>query len=146
MKRLYIYLIVLLCSGAHLQAQNITFEYDDSGNCIKKYKTIVLQNTQRNIVPVDTIQTSPEKGTLGKYDVFIYPNPTEGFLKVELVGDFGNTLNVQVTVMDINGRSINQLTCANYLFWVDMSSYVSGNYLLKLCIGQACETWKIIKQ
>lgn len=146
MKRLYIYLILLLCSGTYLQAQDYAFDYDNSGNCIKKYKTIVLQNIQRNVVPVDTAQTPPEKGVLGNYDVFIYPNPTEGALKVELVGDFGNTLDVQVTVMDINGRLLNRLTSTDYLFLVDMSSYVSGNYLLKLCVGQACETWKIIKR
>lgn len=146
MKRLYIYLILLLCSGTYLRAQNITFEYDGSGNCTKKYKTIVLQNIQRNVVPVDTVQTPPEQGILGDYDVFIYPNPTEGALKVELVGDFGNTLNVQVTVMDINGRLINRFTCTDYQFLVDMSSYVSGNYLLKLCVGEASETWKIIKR
>ena len=78
----------MLTIGSKGLAQSISFEYDKSGNCKLKYKTVVLARAQSNHkneqVTNTTDSTHNEVSAFGERKVIIYPNPTKGFLRIEL--------------------------------------------------------------
>lgn len=60
----------------------------------------------------------------------IYPNPTEGFLQVELEDSAA-----QIEVLDINGQLLYTNTAIANQHTIDLSTFLSGVYLLKITVG-----------
>ena len=84
--------VFLLLTPILLVGQNtIKYSYDAAGN--RTERTIILA-TKSAIVQSDTIFTDQ----LAERDIKIYPNPTDGFLKVEI----GNTEGIKNCTITIN--------------------------------------------
>lgn len=139
----FILSFLLVCSPG--QAQSIQFEYDEAGNCIEKYKTVVLPSrTAKSNKDNDSIE-KPEIGKISEREVVIYPNPTKGILKIEIKGVAPDT-PIQYLLMDVNGKMLARKGSGDMSFEFDMTSLSTGIYFLQVIIDEKWEKWKIIKE
>ncbi len=74
-------------------------------------------------------------------DLFsVYPNPVQDILNIKSASNVDN-----VTVYDILGKVVLQEQPAKVSPSIDMSGLTSGAYLVKVTIGNASKTVKILK-
>jgi len=154
-----IFIFILLCGS--LKAQ-INFSYDAAGNCILKYKTVVIQsapqistnndeeNEETDSAAVDNSENinllpAAVEDIVGDIEIIIYPNPTKGVLIVKLLNIKTQT-PVHYTLMHTNGKHIVSGKSADNPFTLDLSGFSTGVYLLRLTIDEKSEIYKIIKQ
>ena len=83
--------------------------------------------------------------SLSSARINIYPNPTEGDLKIDIEGvlDFESS---GLTIYNMSGKVLyktNELSESNEL---DITDYADGTYLLVIRIKEESTTWKIIKK
>lgn len=72
--------------------------------------------------------------------VFIYPNPVEDFAVITVSNNY---INTPAIITDMNGKILKSFQILNATFSVDIATFPSGIYFLKLKEGKA---EKIIKQ
>ncbi|MDR0828969.1 MAG: T9SS type A sorting domain-containing protein [Prevotellaceae bacterium] len=154
MKKL-ILLSLLFCAFQTAQSQ-IQFEYDNAGNCVLKYKTVVMsaprapsQSQAEEETETETPENAPENQQLedkiGDIKITLFPNPTKGLLQLEFENKSAET-PVNYTLTDINGKLITSGTSNNNPLNLNLSSYAAGAYLLRISIADKKEIYKIIKQ
>ena len=146
MRKAILFILFPLCllSFNQIKAQNINFDYDEAGNCIVKYKTVVLpSNVKGN--KNDTTKTVPQSEIISDREVIIYPNPTKGALKVEIRGKSPER-PIQYVLTDLSGKSLRQIQSQEIYYVFDMTSFPSGIYLLRVMIDEKWSIWKIIKE
>lgn len=148
MKRLLI--IVLICTGLSQFpdsfCQTVTYTYDDVGNMIV-----------RGVISLKSAQT--DKGSLNAQEddefidktftdkvVRIYPNPTRGFLEIEIPYNQDELPIIKITVTDLSGRVIIDKMAEQGRTSIDLSNSPNGVYLLTLKKGTVVSVWKVIKQ
>ena len=74
-------------------------------------------------------------------DVFsIYPNPVNDMLNISSKTEISN-----VMVYDLLGKEIVSITPNMNLTQIDMSSFSSGVYMVKVTVGNSSKTYKIVK-
>lgn len=83
------------------------------------------------------------KEMLEKELVTIFPNPSDGNFTIT-VGE--NFIQGELSLMDMYGKEIVRNEKIEASTQIDLSSYSSGMYFIKLIKGGACKTEKIIKQ
>ncbi|MDD2634545.1 MAG: T9SS type A sorting domain-containing protein, partial [Bacteroidales bacterium] len=81
------------------------------------------------------------KNTYGT-EIFVYPNPTNGRLTVELGQVYPETL---VTIYDINGKLVNKLLFKNENILEFYINEISGTYLIDLQSGNQKALLKVVK-
>ncbi len=86
----------------------------------------------------NTITESVEAGSIQ-----IYPNPTTGFVTIEIKGAAGSS---SVMVTDISGRVVANTTTEEQKFNLDMSNFAQGVYMLKIITGERTYNEKVIVQ
>ncbi|MCL2597622.1 MAG: T9SS type A sorting domain-containing protein [Paludibacter sp.] len=136
----------------------VNFDYDDAGNCIVKYKTIVIYSPPApsddndgqqsdSISAADGLTQAPVQieDFVGGIEILIYPNPTRGILYIEIQNNHKQT-PVTYVLTQSNGRHLLGGTSTNNPLVLNLSSFSSGVYLLRLSINEKTETYKIIKQ
>ena len=128
-----------------VQARDIVFEYDAAGNCIEKYKTVVLSRSMAMEDDFDADDFSLTDDVFGQIRTVIFPNPTAGILQVEFQNK-DSDISVHYRLTDMSGRLIIERTSFDSLLTLDLSRMPAGTYLLHLRIDQKSETYKIIKQ
>lgn len=137
------FFIFLFFTGVlQLQAQQYQtdYTYDLSGNVISR-KTITLNSTRSIVDSLPTVKRAFEDITT---NTRIYPNPTKGFLKIEIL-DQGLKDDVNVLVYDLAGRLLIRAKIENSQVELDLSSYQNGTYILRLIRNEERSEWKIIK-
>ena len=77
---------------------------------------------------------------LTELGISIYPNPSNGIFTIETEGVY------EITITDISGKTIQQLTINNEQLTIDISTEASGIYFLKLQNNEIVKTVKIIKE
>jgi hypothetical protein len=81
------------------------------------------------------------------HEIAIFPNPSNGITTIEVSGDVNNDATVEI--IDITGRLIyseKMNASANFAeSFVDVSSYKSGTYLVKIKTGDSIYTKTFIK-
>lgn len=94
-------------------------------------------NTTRTVVEGETL--SLENSFVN--DLVIYPNPTKDILNINSTDNLNDAI---YTVFDINGRRVlnSKLTTST----IDVSQLASGNYILRLIVGNKIKSQKFIKQ
>ncbi|MDO9155174.1 MAG: T9SS type A sorting domain-containing protein [Paludibacter sp.] len=141
-----VFTLVLFSFYTNVSAQDITFEYDDSGNCTLKYKTVVLpSHAKQNTSSTDTIATEPQKEMIGEREVIIYPNPTKGALKIGIKGSVPENPAIFL-LTDLNGRLLVRKETTETIYLYDMTSFSTGVYLLRVIIDGKMKEWKIVKE
>jgi surface protein len=69
-----------------------------------------------------------------------FPNPTQDILYVQA------PKNSSLMLMDMNGKTLTQLTTEGVEISIDMSSYAQGVYMLQIQAGAAVETRRIVRK
>ena len=140
----------------------IYYKYDAAGN--RYLRTITLsQAKSAKAEPDSTIQSGlvknevadnkqPDSKTkvafrdnLGGKKILIYPNPTQGQLKVDIEG-YQEEANSGLYLYNLTGRLIISRTPVNSSTVLDLSVCPIGTYILKIVIGDKSTEWKIIKE
>ena len=136
-----IILLLLLTANANMSAQTVSYGYDAAGNRI--FRTIVMQNQARVAAPTEKQTVYSEM--LSNIRLNIYPNPTDGWLKVEIQGMAeGQTANI--LLYNLSGQMIVSLKGITDFTDIDISSQPAGTYLMKIIAGEYQTEWKIIKK
>jgi len=140
---LFIILLVSSIASSSLKGQ-IYFNYDDAGNCIEKYKTIVLLSKVKGNSK-DTTNVDFQSEKILDRELIIYPNPTRGALKVEIRGKSPEN-PVRYLLTDLSGKTLSQVKSDDMYYLFDMTAYPTGVYLLRIMIDNRWSKWKIIKE
>jgi len=127
------------------QTRNVVFEYDASGNCIVKYKTVVLPARSMAYDFENQEDFSLTDDAFGEIKTIIFPNPTKGILQVEFQNK-PDELSVNYRLVSMTGKHIATGTGTDSFLTLDLSAMPAGTYLLHLTMDGKSETYKIIKQ
>ncbi len=144
MKQIYfLSFLFALYFTTQLQAQNtVSYTYDQAGNRLTR--TIVLANPQsiKRHQPTDSVVL---KETIGELSVKVFPNPTRGALGVDIQG--GNTDQaLRLILLSGSGATLYNKPATIGLNPIDMSSYPSGWYILRIVVGTETKEYKIVKE
>lgn len=128
------YLCVMLCCIATfaVHAQSVDYYYDACGNRIKR-QIFLIRN-----------KSLPVEEQLGNVQVRIYPNPTHGLLKVTIQSP--DELKGSIEVFNSQGVRIVYIANVEQENDIDLSAHHNGIYLMRLKVGAASSTWKILKK
>lgn len=137
MKRVNVFLFFVMFSLSLSAQKKVMYAYDAAGNRIKK--EILFEQSQSKSQVVAYSDMLDEK------EIKIYPNPTEGELRVEIFNELKKTEGI-VTVHGNNGAMIYTTPIINGFASLDISSCPNGLYILHVKIGDCVSSWKIIKR
>jgi hypothetical protein len=105
----FIWFVVVLCTclSVNTHAQRIEYTYDDAGNRTSRLPEIVMQSPSDHLRAATDIETFEE--TLSELKISIYPNPTDGILKVDISGG-EIPENAQIYLYTITGSLVGDRT------------------------------------
>lgn len=137
MKRVNVFLFFVLFSLSLSAQKKVMYAYDAAGNRIKKEILFEQSQSKSRVVAYSDM--------LDEKEIKIYPNPTEGELRVEIFNELKKTEGI-VTVHGNNGAMIYTTPIINGSASLDISSCPNGLYILHVKIGDSVSSWKIIKR
>lgn len=136
--------ILLLLGTTSIKAQReINFQYDSSGN--RTERTIYLPSGNSSNSTLLDRELKFEEDKLGQREIKIYPNPTKGQLKVEISGTEFGTKDF-ISIYTLSGSLIKRISPLQTVNIVDLTTQVSGMYLMVISLGSESLKWKIVKQ
>jgi hypothetical protein len=151
MKKLFFIVIILLLSiNAKSQNLIIHFSYDDNGNRIKRWVTVLKIMEQDSIDTLMVRDSNLRKNLAGTYLdleelISVFPNPSEGFLTLEIKEILpGACANVRL--FTLSGQEMLQQNACNSLNTIDVTSLAPGSYILVVRSGTRTSKWKIIRE
>lgn len=120
--------------------QNTKYSYDNAGNRIKKE---IVMNTRA----ISKEESSKEcySYMLLERNIRIYPNPTQGKLKLEIMG-YMSSDQCAVCVVNASGQQILSTPITSSWTEVDINAQPNGIYILHVSLNNKETTWKIIKK
>ena len=124
--------------GVSAQAK-IGFSYDEAGNRVKR--EIIMSQSQSKAKK----RSASFSDMVSDRQIKIFPNPTKGVLRVELL-NCKEQVTGNIAVYSLSGAKIASCSISNNMADVDISSSVSGIYVLRINIGETSSSWKIIKE
>ena len=131
--------------------QKVSYMYDAAGNRTLRTKIISMTKSSFNEVGQDTGSTSAtviaevrHEDLLGERKVMIYPNPTQGLLRIEYQGD-SELKDARLLLYDRNGRLLRQINKAELSQTLDLTLLPAGTYILQIIEATAKSEWKIVK-
>ena len=145
MRALFVFSGLLFYLSAFSQ-NAIRFAYDALGNRVKR--EIVLQNSdvvKRNMSSEEKKEDNFYSDMLSEKQIRIWPNPTEGHLKVEIQG-LAPEEKACLRITSRSGAVVNVKETTSPVSELDLSHCINGIYLLHIATGRQETTWKIIKK
>lgn len=139
MKKALILPLVILMSCQMTIAQKVNFSYDNAGNRVKR--EIALQT--RGIAE----SSSPEyfSEAIAEKNIRIYPNPTDGLLRVEIAGQESSD-QCTFRIFNSSGLQVLSIHATSSSTVLDISARPTGVYILHILLNGRETTWKIIKK
>ena len=141
MRALFVFSGLLFYLSAFSQ-NAIRFAYDALGNRVKR--EIVLQNSdvvKRNMSSEEKKEDNFYSDMLSEKQIRIWPNPTEGHLKVLAPEE-----KACLRITSMSGAVVNVKETTSPVSELDLSHCINGIYLLHIATGRQETTWKIIKK
>jgi len=143
---------IIISKTINAQNQTISYGYDFAGNRTSRSITIpparpvaennsVLKSSEEKEGNSDKIF----KDSLGKVEIKIYPNPTKGWLRVELL-NLAEGANANLTIFDIQGKKLIDIAVVNQSNQLDLSNLPAGSYYLVIKSNDLQTNWTIIKE
>ncbi len=122
----------------------VVYDYDQAGNRTgRQYVEIPLANKSARINAPDP---EPFVDQVGEKAIQIYPNPTRGNLKINIVGS-DEDVNYRFGLYDMQGRELLKGAMSEYgEYPIEMGYLNSGVYMLILQSAEEKLTYKIIKE
>ena len=145
MRALFVFSGLLFYFSAFSQ-NAIRFAYDALGNRVKQ--EIVLQNSdvaKRNLSSEEKKEDNFYSDMLSEKQIRIWPNPTEGHLKVEIQG-LAPEEKACLRITSMSGAVVNIKETTSPVSELDLSHCTNVIYLLHTATGGQETTWKIIKK
>ncbi|MDM8162165.1 T9SS type A sorting domain-containing protein [Labilibaculum sp. K2S] len=142
--------IILSCVIYGMSQNNINFAYDAAGNRVSR--TINLSSTKSGINGGDAEKLSTEKfedfftEVLAEKEIKIFPNPTRGQLRVDILGYEDLDTNSSIQVFTTGGALLYKSNTPSQTNDINLSDKPAGLYLMVITIAGEKSTWKIIKQ
>jgi hypothetical protein len=135
-------------AGAGIMAQtthyHYRFSYNENGNREKRIYigTALKSASLESSTAFD--EEKPITENIGFGEIKIYPNPTKGNLIVE-IPDM-DVEAIRVMFFNLQGKQLmNRNVSPNTRTQLNLSSFPSGMYVMKIVAGQESSEWKIIK-
>jgi len=85
----------------------------------------------------------PLSREIGLQELWIYPNPTKGIVRIEFPMLDSEAF---IRVYDANGKAIIQKAVKEPSSEINLSGEPSGIYILSIRIGSNKKEWKVIKE
>jgi hypothetical protein len=131
------------------KSQNkINFAYDSAGNRVSR--TISLGSTKSAIGGGGIAEFEEEKNffteSLAEKQIKIYPNPTRGQLRVEILGYEDLEANSFIQVFTSNGALIYKAGNLSQTNDINLTDKPAGLYIMLINIAGERSSWKIIKK
>lgn len=136
--RLFLIAFLLIISNIAV-AQEMSFVFDNAGNRVDRVITLEPQKNKSRAGGNYLTEEIAEKR------IKIYPNPTEGNLKIEICG-YTDDISYSLEVFGTNGQLIYHSFPQSSVTEIDLTDHSSGVYLLKIGVGKSFSTWKVIKK
>jgi hypothetical protein len=128
----------------HCFAQSVTYHYDENGN--RDTRTLVeLKSTNSSSKNQSSGKDTCYIDSMGDLKITIFPNPTEGVLKIKIENLKAN-VNSQILVYDFSGKLIEAHNDLNETNILNFSEFSNGTYIVRILIGDQISEWKIIKE
>ncbi|MDY0347871.1 MAG: T9SS type A sorting domain-containing protein [Tenuifilaceae bacterium] len=140
-----------------IEAQRISYSYDDSGNRIIREILLVKPKTQDDDNEFKRDSLGREKSNtlsegkpyysdrFGSNDVRIYPNPTSGQLKLEFVSPV-EYYGITISVYSLTGKLVYRKKMMLNPEEIDLSNQLDGVYLMTIENEVNRISWRIVKQ
>ncbi|MFT3740961.1 MAG: T9SS type A sorting domain-containing protein [Breznakibacter sp.] len=134
------------CFSQSSTTKEVSFSYDMSGNRINR-KVIYLSAKGASISDnhFDFEAESICEDSFAGLKILVYPNPTKGLLHVDINGAMYSQ-NGFLTVHGLGGTTLFRVNSLLQSNLIDLSSYKSGVYILRLTLNTESKEWKIIKE
>lgn len=133
--------LVFISLPSAVLSQAVSYAYDSSGNRIKR-EIRMNANKKPGCSGVDDIHVQE---TISERNVRIYPNPTKGMLKVEIVG-YETDDTGQIDLFSLAGQHLFAERLSSESSLIDISGSPNGIYILQISINGKSTSWKIIKE
>jgi hypothetical protein len=142
---LVLYSLCLLLFTLSSYAQNVTFNYDESGNrIIRLIVNKELKETLADtILPESTIKLANQQ--LENLTIAVYPNPTTDNIHIVFAG-LVEDASAEGYLYSTNAELLATFKLIDSNSTIEMQQYTAGIYFLKVRINNRVESWKIIKQ
>ena len=153
MKYLLLMAFSLIIYALPAQTYKIEYVYNASGGrTLRKVVELDDQLPQSRALIADEYDDeeyiSVDEG-FGINEAKVYPNPTEGYLTIDLTGtifEISETNETEIILYDATGRLLQTRQVKSGLLELDLSSYPQGWYLLILEGGNERQEYKIVKK
>lgn len=123
----------------HCAADRLVYAYDQTGNRISR--TIEVPNRMSAPGTASLFATESLSGKTLR----IYPNPTEGALRVEIAG-WEDSDSCAISIYDMGGAEIWASDASEAITDIDITSSPEGMYVMLITLNGEKTTWKIIKK
>ena len=158
MKKIVFFDLLLFAYDAFAQGvivgPDVIYEYNAAGNRVKRYPIVSPQKTDGS----DTVTTN-NKQQIGQnidnrnlpleeqegFNITLYPNPTNGILKVVVEQGFMGLQNKQAFVYSLKGELLFQQTITSSNFVIDFTDYAMGYYIVRVLADGYGKEWKVQK-
>lgn len=134
--------IAFLCNSESFWAQNFSVGYDANGNRISR-AIIPLKSASVNSSQHEA-DTSKYYEKMDDFVISVFPNPTEGELKIE-ISRFDLVQNSSIKVFNSQGSLIVQMSSSGSDY-INLTKYPPGYYIMQIDINGKKSEWKILKE
>lgn len=135
-QKLLLLLSVFLLSA---NADTVSFSYDSAGNRVKREIIVEKKSAPSHAGTEYFSEIISEK------EIKIYPNPTEGVLKIDICG-YEDSDNCGLSVYSMSGQLIQIVQAISCVTEIDITPHPNGVYILLIMLNGEESTWKIIKK
>jgi len=126
-------------------SQNVSYTYDAAGN--RTGRSIVTTQLRSSTQPVEEVEktTTSTSETLVDFSVRIFPNPTEGKIRIDINNlPDGETANLNL--YNVSGHLIVSKKNVASSTEINIHGHHKGVYILKVIAGKQQKEWKIVKK
>ncbi len=114
-----------------------------SVRCIKDCSRSTLETSMKSSGIQESVSVNGTQNTkpAAKFNISIYPNPSNGLFNFELTNGQGST---DIKIYDLNGKKIKDISTDNSYIQVDLSTYKKGIYFISVTNDVNCVNDKLI--
>ena len=144
MRKIYLLFYLALLPVASSAQDKIGYSYDAAGNRVKRE---IVVSAPKAMAKRQTFSSEDQifSDMLRGHSVRIYPNPTEGALKISVTGLKGED-KCMLGVYTAQGAQVLTENVKTDNVDINISNHPAGIYLLRITINNNSTTWKIIKK
>ncbi len=135
-------IFLLFISTEISKTQSVSFGYDAAGNRINR---VIVLNQLRSAQEEEPVEEIFYSEVLKDLEIRIYPNPTEGLLKVDIL-NLPEQQTADIFLYNLSGKLLITKKGVSGSTDIDLTGYPAGTYLMKIIAGEQHTEWKIIKK